>query len=75
VVFSKIQHNGEPNFVIANISVFRHESGGWEHIFVLWDGSVMFLEFLFYQIVVKVQLSRSASQCELLVLLEPCNLN
>lgn len=42
--------------MIVSICMFRHESGGWEHIFVLWDGSVMFLEFIFYQIVVKVQL-------------------
>ena len=46
MVFSKIRHNGEHSFVIANVSVFRHESGGWEHISVLWDGSVMFLEFV-----------------------------
>jgi len=42
--------------VIASISMFRHESGGWEHIFVLWGSSVMFLECNFYQIVVKVEL-------------------
>lgn len=28
--------------MIASIAVFRHKSGGLEHIFVLWGESVMF---------------------------------